>query len=56
MSSTYKGVKKLSTKYNLSLSDKEFHCKGSFNNKKPNSHPNAKDLEAAKEFAQEVIK
>lgn len=56
MSSTYKSIKKISAKYDLNLSDKEFHCKGSFNNKKANSHPNEQDLVAAKKFAQEVIK
>jgi flavodoxin len=55
VSSTYKGIKKLCSKYNLNLSEKEFHCKGSWNGKKPNSHPDEKDLEAAKAFAKEVI-
>jgi hypothetical protein len=56
MESTYKTVKKLCSKNNLNLSDKEFHCRGSYIHNKPKSHPDEKDLAAVKKFAQEVMK
>lgn len=56
MKSTYKSVKRLCKKFDLNLSKKEFHCKGSYKNKKVDSHPNQNDLNAAMKFAQEVLK
>ena len=53
--STYKGVAKLCKTYNLNLSDKEFHCKGSFG-KKGKGHPDETDIANAKKFAEEVLK
>jgi flavodoxin len=54
ISSTYKGVAKLCKTYKLNLSDKEFHCKGSFS-KKASGHPDATDVANAKKFAEEVL-
>ncbi len=52
--STYKQVSKLCTAAGLKVSDKEFHCRGSFG-ALHKSHPNAEDLKNAAEFAKQFL-
>lgn len=53
--STYGQMKKVAKKYNVKLSEKEFHCRGKFT-KLHSAHPNNDDLEALKKFVNEVIR
>ena len=48
-------TKKLSAEAGIPLSEREFHCKGSFKMLHKGS-PNAGDLEAVRAFAKDVIK
>ena len=52
--SSYKGMKKLAKKNNIKISDKEFHCPGSFMGMHKN-RPNDEDLLALRGFVKEVI-
>lgn len=52
--STYTGVKKLVEKNGMKMSDKEFHCKGSFKGLYK-ERPNQEDLDDVKAFAKNVI-
>lgn len=51
---SYKAVKKLADELHIPMSEKEFHCKGSFAIFNKN-RPNADDLAAAAQFGREVI-
>ena len=53
--STYKQVKKLLNKKNINISDKEFHCCGSFDIMHKD-RPNQSDIENIKKFVKEVVK
>ena len=55
LSSTYKQMQKIAQEHGVELSEKEFHCRGSFGIMHK-SHPNAEDLKAAATFAKNVIK
>lgn len=50
--STYKQVSKLATENGIKMSEKEFHCRGSFAMMHKN-HPDATDIENARLFARE---
>ncbi len=50
--STYKQVSKLAAENGIKMSEKEFHCRGSFAMMHKN-HPDAMDLENARLFARE---
>ena len=52
--STYAQMKKLSAEAGIPLSEREFHCKGSFK-ALHKGRPNAEDLAAVKTFAKDVI-
>ena len=52
--STYAQMKKLSAEAGISLSEKEFHCRGSFK-ALHKGRPNADDIEAVKAFARGVV-
>ncbi len=52
--STYKQVEKLLNKEGITLDEKEYHCKGSFQ-MMYKGKPDANDLDAVRSFAQEVI-
>lgn len=52
--STYEQIKKLAAAQGIRVSDKEFHCRGSFAVMHRN-RPNAKDLENAAKFAKDVL-
>lgn len=54
LSSTYKQVKKLANDKGIAISDKEFHCRGSFGPIHKN-HPNDKDLANAANFAKSFV-
>lgn len=54
-SSTIKLIKKIAAENNVQVLDQEFSCKGKFTLLHTN-RPNEKDLDAAKEFAESVIK
>ena len=54
IASTYAQVKKVAEKEGVSISDKEFHCRGSFKMIHA-GHPNEADLKAAREFAREIV-
>lgn len=53
--STYKQVKKIAEENNVAISEKEFHCRGSFAMMHRN-HPDEKDLAEAREFVKDFIK
>lgn len=55
LSSTYKQMQKIAQEHGVALSDKEFHCRGSFGPMHKN-RPNAEDLKAVATFAKNVIK
>ncbi len=55
ISSTFKQVKKIADENNVTMLDKEFHCRGKFTVMHAN-RPNEKYLAAAKEFAASLIK
>lgn len=52
--SSYKGMKKLAKKNKIRISEKEFHCPGSFMGMHKN-RPNEDDLLALRKFVKEVI-
>lgn len=52
--STYKQVKKLLENKNIKISDREFHCKGSFGIMHK-GRPNKSDIENLKKFVREII-
>ena len=52
--STYAQMKKLSAEAGISLSEKEFHCRGSFK-ALHKGRPNADDIQAVKAFARGVV-
>lgn len=52
--STYGQMKKLAAEAGIALSEREFHCRGSFK-ALHKGRPNAEDLEAVKAFAKSVI-
>lgn len=52
--STYKQVKKFAEGLGLTVSDKEYHCRGSFA-LLHKGHPNDGDLARAKSFARQVV-
>ena len=52
--STYWQIKKLSAAAGIPLSEKEFHCKGSFK-ALHKGRPNAEDLKAVRAFAEGVL-
>lgn len=53
--SAYPQMKKLIKAQRLNVLEREFHCRGEFM-KIHGGHPNAEDLQLAKQFAQETIK
>lgn len=53
--STYKQVKKLLIEKNIKMSDREYHCRGSFGVMHKN-RPNADDIERVKAFARDIVK
>ncbi|MCR5527205.1 MAG: flavodoxin [Lachnospiraceae bacterium] len=53
--STYEQMKKLTGDLGIKLSDKEFHCRGSFTALHA-GHPNAADLAAVCKFAKNICK
>ncbi len=53
--STYGQIKKLASKENVKLCDKEFHCRGKFA-AMHSSHPNDEDINNLKKFVEEVTK
>ena len=52
--STYAQMKKLAAEAGIPLSEREFHCKGSFKMLHKGS-PNAEDLKAVRAFAKDVV-
>ena len=52
--STYNPVKKLAEALSIEVSDKEFHCRGSFA-MLHKDRPNSADIEAAAAFAKSVV-
>ena len=54
MKSTHKPMKKVCDAAGVQLSDKEFHCRGSFG-PMHKGHPDEQDLTAAAAFAKKVI-
>ena len=54
LSSTYKQVKKLASENGISVSRKEFHCRGKFKFLH-GSRPNEEDLQNAKKFARGIL-
>ena len=52
--STYKQMEKVAAQNGVSLSPREFHCRGSFS-LMHRGHPDKADLEAAKRFALQVV-
>lgn len=52
--STYGQMKKLCAETGIPLSDREFHCKGSFK-VLHKGRPNAEDLNAVRAFAKDVV-
>ncbi|MBO7612752.1 MAG: flavodoxin [Treponema sp.] len=52
--STYNQVKKLAEALSIEVSDKEFHCRGSFA-MLHKDRPNSADIEAAAAFAKSVV-
>ena len=52
--STYGQMKKLSAEAGISLSEREFHCKGSFK-MLHKGRPNAEDLKAVRAFAKDIV-
>lgn len=52
--STYAQVKKEAEACGVTVSDKEFHCRGKFTAFHPGK-PDASDLEAVKKFAKEIV-
>lgn len=52
--STYKQVKKLATENQIKISDKEFHCRGSFG-VMHKDHPTPSDLRDVREFVKGLI-
>ncbi|GAA0178395.1 hypothetical protein SH2C18_14610 [Clostridium sediminicola] len=52
--STYKQVKKLIEKKGIQMSDKEFHCRGSFT-LMHRGKPDKKDIQNAANFAKEIV-
>jgi len=53
--STYKQMLKIAQEHGVTLSEKEFHCRGSFGIMHKN-RPNAEDLKAVAAFAKNIIK
>ena len=53
--STYGQIKKLASAGNIPLSDREFHCKGSFK-ALHKGKPDEGDLRAVRQFAKEVVR
>ncbi len=53
--STYKQVAKLAAENGITLSDREFHCRGAFA-MLHRGHPDAQDLEAAAAFARSALR
>lgn len=53
--STYKQVKGIAEENGIKISDKEFHCRGSFAMMHRN-HPDAEDLKNVTEFAKAFVK
>jgi len=53
--STYKQIKKILNEKNIKISDKEFHCRGSFG-LLHKSRPNTSDIEKIKKFSREIVK
>lgn len=52
--STYNQVKKLASEHGIAISEREFHCRGSFS-LLHRGHPNAEDCKNAGEFAKKVV-
>ena len=52
--STYKSVKKVCDKYNINLSEKEYHCIGSWLKLNPD-RPNENDMLKLEEFLKEFV-
>ena len=52
--STYKQVKKLAAAAGVTVSDKEFHCRGKFQNMHKDK-PDAADIEQVRAFAREIM-
>ena len=52
--STYGQMKKLSAEAGISLSEREFHCKGSFK-MLHKGRPDAEDLKAVRAFARSIV-
>ena len=52
--STYKAVKKACDKYNINISDKEFHCRASWININKN-RPNEEDFKNLEEFVLNIV-
>ena len=52
--STYGQMKKLSAEAGIPLSEREFHCKGSFK-ALHKGRPNEEDLKAVREFARDAV-
>ena len=51
--STYSQVKKVCGQAGVTISDKEFHCRGKFT-ALHSGHPDEADIQAVKEFAKKV--
>lgn len=54
MKSMLKPLKKVTDELGIEVSDKEFHCRGSFG-VMHKGRPNAEDLKAAEEFARGIV-
>ena len=54
LNSTWKKVKAEADKAGIAMDEREFHCKGEFKGLHK-GRPNAKDLEAAADFAKSVV-
>ncbi len=52
--STYAQIKKVCGQAGVTISDKEFHCRGKFAAMHP-GHPDDADIQAVKEFARKVM-
>ena len=55
MKSTHKPMKKVCDEAGVTLSEEEFHCRGSFG-PMHKGHPDGEDLKKAAEFAKRVLK
>lgn len=54
ISSTYKQIKKIAQQNGVSVSEKEFHCRGAFA-QMHKGRPNSEDIKGVEEFAKEII-